>query len=72
MVLMNDDNGLTIVHLADKLAEIARATTDPETARRLMQLVIRLLEQAGLPTEDDEGGGEPRPCWASDLADCPA
>ncbi|HEY7581085.1 MAG TPA: hypothetical protein VH855_26115 [Acetobacteraceae bacterium] len=69
---MNDDSGFSITDLADEMAEIARATTDPETARRLMQLVVRLLEQAGLPPEDDEGGGESPSCWISDLADCPA
>jgi hypothetical protein len=73
MALMNDDDSdFTIMRLADEMTEIARATTDAQTARRLMQLVVRLLEQAGLPSGDDEGGGEPPSSWVSDLADCPA
>jgi hypothetical protein len=37
------------VSLARELAHIASTTTDPETARQLMELVDRLLTQAGLP-----------------------
>ncbi len=46
-----------IVNLAEELAEIASLTTDPEAARRLMQVVKRLLAAAGLPRDDDCGGG---------------
>lgn len=44
---MNDKTD--IVELARELAEIARTTTDQETGRRLVELVERLLGEAGLP-----------------------
>jgi hypothetical protein len=46
-----------IVELATELAAIASATTDPATARSLMEMVQRLLIEAGLPM-DDRGSGE--------------
>jgi hypothetical protein len=39
------------IEIADTLAEIARQTQDPATGRRLMELVDRLLTEAGLPVE---------------------
>ncbi len=57
------------VELAYTIAEIARTTPDPETGRRLMQLVETLLGVASLPSDDSVGGGEP-PCeWVSARAD---
>ena len=56
-----------LVELADELAEIARTTRDPATGQRLMSVVKRLLELAGLPPED-EGGGEPPTPWVSEPA----
>ena len=47
-----------VVALARGLAEIASATTDASTARRLMEVVDRLLTAAGLP-DDPRGGGPP-------------
>jgi hypothetical protein len=44
-----------IVELASEIAEIARTTTDPEAGRRLMQLVHRLLTEAGLDPEQNQG-----------------
>lgn len=55
-----------IVELATELAGIASATTDPETARRLMVIVRRLLSEADLPSDDDEGGGETPTGWLSE------
>lgn len=55
------------VDLADELAEIARATRDPATATRLLDLTQRLLAGAGLE-EDDDGGGEMPNGWRADLA----
>jgi hypothetical protein len=40
---------IDVVELAREIAKIASTTTDPETGRLLMELVERLLEQAGLP-----------------------
>jgi hypothetical protein len=37
------------IEIADALAEIASKTQEPETARRLLALVERLLTQGGLP-----------------------
>jgi hypothetical protein len=42
-----------VVELARELAKIASATKDQETARRLMELVERLLNAAGLPSGHD-------------------
>lgn len=44
---------IEVVELVGEMTEIARTTTDPETARRLLQLANRLLTEAGLP-----GGGD--------------
>ena len=40
-------NKMDPVELARELGEIARTTTDPETGRRLAELVKRLLAAAG-------------------------
>jgi hypothetical protein len=50
-----------IQDLVDEITEIARTTTDPETARKLMELAHRLLTAAGLPPEDEAGGGGETP-----------
>jgi len=42
--------GFNPVEIADAIADIAARTREPETARRLMELVNRLLTQAGLPS----------------------
>ena len=47
------------VELASEIADIARTTTDPETARRLLQLADRLLSEAGLPGAGHGGGDLP-------------
>jgi hypothetical protein len=39
------------IAIADTLAEIASTTGDPETALQLIELVDRLLAEAGLPPE---------------------
>lgn len=62
------------VGLADRLAEIARTTTDPETGRLVMEIVHDLMTDAGLlDGEDHEGGGEPPPGdWRNAApVDCP-
>ena len=41
--------GFDPVEIANTIAEIASKTQEPETARRLMELVNRLLTAAGLP-----------------------
>ena len=41
--------GFDPVEIANAIAEIASKTQEPVTARRLMELVDRLLTQAGLP-----------------------
>jgi hypothetical protein len=61
---MDDSND--IVELAREIADIARTTTDPETGRFLMELVERLLMEAGLPPDDAEGGGESSSPWVSE------
>jgi hypothetical protein len=55
--------------LAREIAEIARTTTDPVTARRLLEVADRLLTEAGLP-DGSEGGGElpPGPLHMPQLA----
>ena len=59
-------NSIDPVALADEIAEIARTTNDRETGRRLLELVNKLLEAAGLP-DNDEGGGDGLPSpWVSD------
>jgi hypothetical protein len=57
--------------LADSLAEIARTTTDSATGLRLMQLVVRLLEAAGLPPEDAGGGDLPPSGWVATQQESP-
>lgn len=43
------------IAIADALAEIASTTKDAETARQLLELVDRLLTEAGLPPEGPNG-----------------
>ena len=43
------------VELACEIAGIASKTEDPETGRRLVNLVNRLLTTAGLPLADEPG-----------------
>ena len=43
------------VELACEIAGIASATGDPETGRRLVNLVDRLLTTAGLPLAGEPG-----------------
>ena len=50
-----------LVELARELAAIASTTTDPETGRQLMDVVARLLSDAGLPQLDDDSGGNRPP-----------
>ena len=61
------NGNINLEHLADEIAEIARATTDPEAARRLTELVERLLEAAGLPPEEDGRGDAPPSGQVSEL-----
>jgi len=51
-----------LIELARELARLASTTTDPVTARRLVEIVERLLTEAGLPP-DEHGGGEPPTGW---------
>ena len=53
------------VELARELASIASATTDPATARRLIEIVERLLAEAGLPP-GEQGGGDTPAGWLSE------
>ncbi len=46
---MNDT--IDIVELARGLAEIARTTTDQQTGRLLLEIIERLLREAGLPPD---------------------
>ncbi len=43
---------IDLVQLACDIAAIASTTADPETGRRLVELVDRLLTTAGLPLAD--------------------
>jgi hypothetical protein len=45
-------NEIDLEGLAREVAEIAGTTTDPDTAERLMELVERLLREAGLRPPD--------------------
>ncbi|HEY1934354.1 MAG TPA: hypothetical protein VGG99_20285 [Acetobacteraceae bacterium] len=65
-------NELDRLELAHKLAEIARTTRDAATGTRLLELVNRLLADAGLPDDDDIGGGEPPTHWMSEPDCAPA
>jgi hypothetical protein len=58
------DDAMDIVELANELASIATVTTDPATARRSLEIVERLLAEAGL-SRDEDGGGEPPTGWLS-------
>jgi hypothetical protein len=40
---------IDLVELTHELAKIASSTTDPNTGRHLMELIERLMRQAGLP-----------------------
>lgn len=64
-----------LLDLADEIAEIARVTVDPRTARQLLHLVSRILARAGLAGLDDDddddgdgGGDEPPGHLASEAA----
>lgn len=59
---------IELTDLARELGEIASATTDPETGRQLTELIERMLEAAGLPPDDDAGGGELPGDWVHDIA----
>jgi hypothetical protein len=63
-------SNIDLSDLADELAEIARTTTDAQTGVRLMEVVERLLAEAGL-LRGDEGGGDPPSGW-SEPECCPA
>jgi hypothetical protein len=63
-------NNIDLSDLADELAEIARTTTDAQAGARLMEVVERLLEEAGF--RGGEGGGEPPSDWLSYPVCCPA
>jgi hypothetical protein len=45
-------NEVDLEKLAHEVAEIAATTNDPDTAQRLMELVERLLREAGLRRPD--------------------
>ena len=45
-------NEVDLEKLAREVAEIAATTNDPDTAQRLMELVERLLREAGLRRPD--------------------
>ena len=47
------------VKLADELVEIARTTTDGVTGAGLMEIVHRLLTEAGLRRANRPSGGAP-------------
>jgi hypothetical protein len=47
-------NEVDLEKLAHEIAEIAAATNDPDTAQRLMELVERLLREAGLRRPDSD------------------
>ncbi len=53
------------VELARELASLASTTSDPVTARRLMDIVERLLGEAGLPP-CEHGGGDTPTGWLSE------
>jgi hypothetical protein len=56
-------------NVASEIAEIARTTKDLETGRRLMELVARLLTEAGL---SPGGGGQPPSDWLMEPICSPA
>jgi hypothetical protein len=45
-------DAIDLVELAHEIATIASTTTDPETGRRLLELVEKLMRVAGLPPGD--------------------
>jgi len=47
----NMNSGIDLVDMARALAEIARTTTDQKTGRLLLELIERLLREAGLPPD---------------------
>jgi hypothetical protein len=47
-------NEVDLERLAREVAEIASTTNDPDTAQRLMELVERLLREAGLRPRDSQ------------------
>jgi hypothetical protein len=49
---MPEGGDIDLLELAEELARIAVMTTEPLIGRRLMAVVSRLLEEAGLPTHD--------------------
>jgi hypothetical protein len=62
------------VELARELAGLASMTTDPVTARRLIEIVERLLAEAGLPPDEEgePGGGDLPVGWFSEpVCDAP-
>ena len=50
---------IDLLQLAAEITEIAAATSERETARRLLELVDQLLSRAGLPDASEGGGGPP-------------
>jgi hypothetical protein len=42
-------DAIDLVELARGIARIASTTTDPETARALLELIEELMQAAGLP-----------------------
>lgn len=71
-IVMTNPTEIDVVELAQELAEIARTTSDQDTGRRLMALVSRLLNAAGLPPDNADGGGEPPSSWTSEPVCSPA
>lgn len=51
-----------LVELAERLAEVARKTIDPDAGRALMDIVHELLTESGLPAD----GGDLSTSWLSD------
>jgi len=59
-----------LMEVARELGEIAAASSDPETGRRLVNLVNRLLTAAGLPPDEEASGGCDEPCdWVHGIAE---
>jgi hypothetical protein len=49
-------NNVDLEELARVIAEIASTTNDPDTAQRLMELVRRLITEAGVRPPDNHAG----------------